>query len=146
MKAVAIASDHAGYALKEMLKGDIAALGFSVKDLGTDSEKSVDYPDFAHALADFLSHHKNDFGILICGSGIGMSIAANRHKHIRAALCHNGLEAGLTRKHNNANVLCLGARIIGSEVAKDITKQFLTTEFEGGRHQVRIDKIGGKDA
>lgn len=137
---VFIASDHAGFDLKEILKHDIAALGCSVKDLGPKDTASVDYPDFAHALAKEISG--NAKGILICGSGIGMSIAANRHKHIRAALCHNGLEASLTRRHNNANVLCLGARIIGVEVAKDIVKTFLTTEFEGGRHQTRIEKLG----
>ena len=139
---IAIASDHAGFELKEKLKPDIAELGFTVEDLGTKNTQSVDYPDYAHALADWIGAHDGEKGILICGSGIGMSIAANRHRHIRAALCHDDTEARLARQHNNANVLCLGARTTGSEEAKDTLKAFLTTEFEGGRHAKRVEKLG----
>ena len=116
---IAIASDHAGFELKELLKQDIKNLGFDVNDLGPGSEQSVDYPDYANKLAEWIKANKDSEGVLICGSGIGMSIAANRHKGIRAALCHDGLTATLARKHNNANVLCLGARFIGSETARD---------------------------
>ena len=138
---VAIASDHAGVEMKASLKKDIAQLGFEAHDLGAHDTVSVDYPDYAHALAAWLEKNEGARGVLICGSGIGMSIAANRHTHIRAALCHSGLEASLTRKHNNANVLCLGARIIGIETAKDCLQTFLTTEFEGGRHEKRLAKL-----
>ncbi len=139
---VAIASDHAGFELKEKLKADIAALGFKVSDLGTQGTQSVDYPDYAEALAEWMKAHEGSKGILICGSGIGMSIAANRHKFIRAALVHDGAEAALARKHNNANVLCLGARTTGVEAAKDALKVFLETPFEGGRHEKRVEKLG----
>lgn len=116
-------------------------MGYQISDLGTHSTDSVDYPDFGHALANTLSSGAADFGIAICGSGIGISIALNRHTGIRCALCHNGLTASLSRQHNNANVLALGARMIGEDVAKDCVKQFLQTEFEGGRHQARVEKI-----
>jgi len=139
---VVIASDHAGFALKEALKADIAALGFAIDDVGTHSEQSVDYPDFADAAAEKMKTKNDALGVLICGSGIGISIAANRHKHLRAALCHDGLSASLSRRHNDANVLCIGARLTGIDVAKDALKQFLTTEFEGGRHQKRVEKLG----
>lgn len=141
-RAIAIASDHAGVDLKEVLKSDIRSLGFDVNDLGPNDTHSVDYPDFANALADWMSKHADSIGVLICGSGIGMSIAANRHRHIRAALVGGGLEASLARKHNNANVLCLGSRLIGVEVARDALKQFLASEFEGGRHEKRVEKLG----
>jgi len=138
---IAIASDHAGFELKKILLREIEQLGFSAHDLGTHNTDSVDYPDYANALAEWMK--KNDgMGVLICGSGIGISIAANRHTHIRAALCHDGLEAQLSRQHNDANVLCLGARIIGIDAAKDCMKQFLHTEFEGGRHVKRVEKLG----
>lgn len=140
---IAIASDHAGVALKSTLSEDIRALGFAVNDLGPNGTTSVDYPDYAHRLCEWIKAHDSK-GILICGSGIGMSIAANRHAHIRAALCHDGLSASLTRRHNDANVLCLGARLIGVDTARDTLKQFLTTDFEGGRHQQRLDKLGAK--
>ena len=140
-KTIVIASDHAGVELKAQLVADMKAMGAQIHDLGPSDTASVDYPDYAHKLAEWMKSHADAQGVLICGSGIGMSIAANRHPHIRAALCHSGLEASLTRKHNNANVLCLGARIIGCETARDCLKQFLTTEFEGGRHAERIKKI-----
>jgi ribose 5-phosphate isomerase B len=141
-EAIAIASDHGGFALKEVLKSELERLGFTVLDLGPDSNASVDYPDFANALAAALGDGRAKRGILICGSGIGISIAANRHKHIRAALVHDALGARLCRQHNDANVLCLGERLIGVDVAKDCLKVFLTTDFEGGRHQNRVAKLG----
>jgi ribose 5-phosphate isomerase B len=144
MKAhtVALASDHAGFELKESLKSDIVALGFAVEDLGPHDTASVDYPDYANKMADWLKTRQAETGILICGSGIGISIAANRHKHIRAALCSDGLSARLSRQHNNANVLCLGARLIGRDMAKECVTQFLTTAFEAGRHAKRVEKLG----
>jgi ribose 5-phosphate isomerase B len=141
-EAIAIASDHAGFALKEVLKAELERLGFTALDLGPDSEASVDYPDFANVLAGALAAGRAKCGVLVCGSGIGISIAANRHKHLRAALVHDGLGARLCRQHNDANVLCLGARLIGVDVAKDCLKVFLTTDFEGGRHQNRVAKLG----
>lgn len=142
LEAIAIAGDHAGFALKDVLKAELERLGFAALDLGPHSEASVDYPDFANALAQALADGRAKRGVLICGSGIGISIAANRHKHIRAALVHDGLGARLCRQHNDANVLCLGARLIGVDVAKDCLKVFLTTDFEGGRHQNRVAKLG----
>jgi len=138
---VAIAADHGGYELKEMLKADLEGLGFDVLDLGTNSNDSVDYPDFGHALGQAIEDNKARYGVAICGSGIGISIAANRHANVRAALCHDGLTAKLARQHNNANVLALGARIIGIETARDAVSAFFTTYFEGGRHERRVDKI-----
>jgi ribose 5-phosphate isomerase B len=140
-RIVAIAADHAGVDLKAQLKKELQALGYEALDLGTHSTDSVDYPDFAHMLAKTMKDGKAGVGVLICGSGIGISIAANRHTHIRAALCHSALEAKLSRQHNNANVLALGARIIGIEVAKDTLRAFLKTEFEGGRHEKRVTKM-----
>ena len=140
-RTIAIATDHAGFELKEMLKQDIENMGLKVADLGTNGTPSVDYPDFAGEMAKWIQHNPEQVGVLICGSGIGMSMAANRHRHVRAALCHNAAAASLARRHNNANVLCLGARMIGAEVAKFCLKHFLETDFEGGRHQKRIDKF-----
>jgi ribose 5-phosphate isomerase B len=141
-EAIAIASDHAGFDLKALLKQELAALGFEPLDLGTDSSSSVDYPDFADRLAEAVKAGKAKRGVLICGTGIGISIAANRHRHIRAAVVHDVTSARLSRLHNNANVLCLGARLVGTDVAKDCLKVFLTTDFEGGRHQNRVAKLG----
>ena len=138
---VAIAADHGGYELKEMLKADLEGLGFDVLDLGTNSNDSVDYPDFGHALGQAIEDNKARYGVAICGSGIGISIAANRHANVRAALCHDGLTAKLARQHNNANVLALVARIIGIETPRDAVSAFFTTDFEGGRHERRVDKI-----
>jgi ribose 5-phosphate isomerase B len=140
-ETIAIAADHAGVELKTLLIKELNALGFTPLDLGTHSTESVDYPDYGHAMAKTIKEGDANRGILICGTGIGISIAANRHDHIRAALCHNALEAKLTRKHNDANVLALGARMIGTEIAKDILRHFLSTEFEGGRHKKRVDKL-----
>lgn len=138
---IAIAADHAGVEMKAQLVKELQAVGFTPIDLGTHSTESVDYPDFAHEMAARVKQGEVSRGILICGSGIGISIAANRHAHIRAALCHNGLEAKMARKHNDANILALGARMIGIETAKDCLHSFLKTEFEGGRHQRRVEKI-----
>lgn len=141
-KPVAMASDHAGYALKQLLAQEVEALGFSVLDLGTDSEQSVDYPDFGQKMADTIRLGDAEYGIIVCGSGIGISIAANRHPGIRAAPCPNGLTAQLARQHNDANVLALGARLIGTDVARECVQRFLSTAFEGGRHQARVQKLG----
>jgi ribose 5-phosphate isomerase B len=138
---VAIASDHAGYPLKTALVPVLEKLGFAVLDLGTTGIESVDYPDFANALAAAVRAGKAQLGVLVCGTGIGISIAANRHPELRAALCHDGLTARLARQHNDANVLCLGARVIGPETARDCVESFFTTAFEGGRHAARVAKL-----
>ncbi|MDX1975943.1 MAG: ribose 5-phosphate isomerase B [Rickettsiales bacterium] len=138
---LAIASDHAGFELKKLLTDELQRQSLSVDDLGTHSLDSVDYPDYGHAMAKWIAANPQGKGILICGSGVGVSIAANRHKEVRAALCQDGLTAQLSRKHNDANVLCLGSRLIGIETAKDCITQFLNTEFEGGRHAARIAKL-----
>lgn len=139
---VLIASDHRGLTLKAYLKEELTQQGYSVADLGTHSEAAVDYPDIAGAMAEALLNKPQDKGILICGSGIGISIAANRYRHLRAALCHDHLSARLARLHNNANVLVLGSGFVGMAVAMDATLTFLNTSFEGGRHAVRVDKMG----
>jgi ribose 5-phosphate isomerase B len=141
-KIVAIANDHAGVALKQALLADVAAAGFEVLNLGTDSADSVDYPDYGNAVANAVTNGRAEFGIAICGSGIGISIAANRVAGARAALCHSGLAAELARQHNDANILCLGSRLIGELEAKECVKRFLTTTFEGGRHAKRVEKLG----
>lgn len=141
METIAIASDHAGVALKSELTDELSRLGLSALDLGTNSEDSVDYPDMANALAAALKDGRATRGVLICGSGLGISMAANRHAHIRAAPCHDSLSARLARQHNDANVLALGARLIGIETAKDCLRTFIETEFEGGRHQRRVAKL-----
>jgi ribose 5-phosphate isomerase B len=138
---VAIASDHAGYELKAALVPALEKLGFAVLDLGATGLQSVDYPDFADALAAAFRAGKAKRGVLVCGTGIGISIAANRHPELRAALCHDGLTARLARQHNDANVLCLGARVIGSATAEDCVETFFTTAFEGGRHARRVAKL-----
>ena len=140
---IAIASDHAGFKMKEMLKKFLDENGYGVLDLGTKSEESVDYPDYAQKLCKKLLEDKADLGVLVCGTGIGMSISANRFKNIQASVCHNTTEASLTKRHNKANVLCLGARIIGDEVAKDCVKTFIEAKFESGRHARRVCKIDG---
>jgi ribose 5-phosphate isomerase B len=135
-----LASDHAGFVLKKFLIEKITKLGFEPIDLGCDSsEKSVDYPDYAQKLCKKITKISN--GILICGSGIGISIAANRFKNIRAALCHDVKSAKSSRAHNDANVLCLGARVISNKTALAIVKAFFSTEFEGERHAARIKKL-----
>ena len=131
---IAIGGDHAGFAYKEKIKDMLAAKGMEVGDFGPGSEASVDYPDHVHPLAAAVENHEYDFGILICGSGNGVAITANKHQGIRAALCWNTELAALARQHNNANVLCLPARFIGVEEAKACVETFLTAQFEGGRH------------
>ncbi len=140
-ESIAIAADHAGVALKSVLIELLGELGYRVLDLGTDGAESVDYPDFADALAAAIKEGKVSRGVLVCGSGIGISIAANRHPHVRAALCHDTTGARLSRLHNDANVLALGARTTGVETAGDCLRVFLDTGFEGGRHQRRVDKM-----
>jgi ribose 5-phosphate isomerase B len=140
-ETVAIAADHAGFELKSALAKDLADMGHKVLDLGTDGPASVDYPDFADALARAIERGEARRGVLICGSGIGIAIAANRHRGVRAAPCHDVTSARLARAHNDANVLSLGARFIGIEVARDCLRTFLATEFEGGRHQRRVAKM-----
>jgi ribose 5-phosphate isomerase B len=140
---IAIACDHGGLELKNLLLEDLKAAGTAVSDLGTMTNDSVDYPDYAAAVAKALADGQASYGVLVCGTGIGMSIAANRFKGIRAARCTDVTDARLARQHNNANVLVLGGRTIGPEVAKDCLKTFLSTEFEsGGRHSRRVAKLG----
>jgi ribose 5-phosphate isomerase B len=138
---IAIASDHAGLELKTQLKEALSAHASEVIDLGTHTKDSVDYSDYGNAVAKAILEGRAQSGVAICGSGIGISIALNRHKGIRAALCHDGLSAALSRRHNNANVLCLGARLIGEETAKDCIQQFFSAAFEGGRHEKRVKKL-----
>ena len=139
--ALVIASDHAGFDLKAGIGFALEARAYEVTDLGPDDAASVDYPDMADKLVEAITHGVADRGILICGTGIGICIAANRHHNIRAATCHDVTTARMARAHNDANVLCLGARVIGTQVALDCVDAFLTTEFEGGRHQRRVDKL-----
>ena len=141
-KPIAIASDHAGYALKTTLAQELAEMGYEVLDLGTDGSQSVDYPDFGSSLAEVIRTGEVERGILICGTGIGISMAANRHPGVRAAVCWDETSARLTREHNDANVLALGARLLGVEVAKDCLRTFLSTDFAGGRHAGRVAKLG----
>ncbi|HHD81817.1 MAG TPA: ribose 5-phosphate isomerase B [Campylobacterales bacterium] len=138
-----IATDHAGFALKEFTKEYVESLGHEVIDLGPDSEDRVDYPDYAKKCADAVVADKGSYGILICGTGIGISIAANKVAGIRAALCHDAFTASATRAHNDANILCFGERVVGKGVVQSMLDAFCTTEFEGGRHASRVDKIEG---
>jgi ribose 5-phosphate isomerase B len=140
-ETIGIAADHAGFELKELLKARLADWGYGVLDLGTDSTQSVDYPDFGNALADAVAGGRVRRGVAVCGTGIGISIAANRNPRVRAAVCHDVTSARLTRQHNDANVLALGARLVGPETASDCLRAFLDTEFEGGRHARRVDKL-----
>lgn len=140
-ETIAIASDHAGFELKRLLAAELAGRGFAVLDLGAHDKTSVDYPDFADALAKAMADGRARRGILVCGTGIGIGIAANRHRHVRAAVCHDATSARLARQHNDANVLALGSRLLGSEVAKDCLAMFLGTAYEGGRHDARIAKM-----
>ena len=140
-KSVIIASDHAGFKLKEEIKKFLIKKRKKVLDLGTKNISSVDYPDYAHLLSKKMKKIENQFGILICGSGTGMSMAANKHKNIRAALCYDIKSAKLSRQHNNANVMTLGARLIKKNIAFKCVSTFLKTDFEGGRHLRRIKKI-----
>ncbi|HYN37694.1 MAG TPA: ribose 5-phosphate isomerase B [Rhodospirillales bacterium] len=136
-----MASDHAGFELKQWLKQQLTELGRGVVDLGADGPESVDYPDFGYAMARALREGRVARGVLICGSGIGISIAANRFPEVRAALVHDELGARLARQHNDANVICFGGRMIGADVALECLRVFLDTPFEGGRHCQRVDKL-----
>ena len=138
---IAIACDHAGPALKEEIKAMLAEMGYTCKDFGTDTSDSVDYPVYASRAARAVASGECEKGIVICGTGIGISISANKVKGVRCALGSEPLSAKLTRQHNDANMGAIGARVTGPELAKEIVKTFLTTEFEGGRHQRRVDLI-----
>ncbi len=142
MPTIALASDHAGFALKAALVADLVAAGHQVLDLGPDGEASVDYPDYGRALGEALAQGRASHGIAICGSGIGISIAVNRIAGARCALVTSGLMARLARQHNDANCIALGSRIIGSETARDCVAEFLNTPFDGGRHAARVAKLG----
>ncbi len=136
-----IGTDHAGIAIKAFVIELLESKGIEVEDLGCYSNDRVDYPDYAHKVADSVSKNKGTKGILICGSGIGMSLAANKHKGIRAALCHDHYTAKMARLHNNANILCFGERIVAKGIIEDMIDVWLSTEFEGGRHTQRVEKI-----
>ena len=136
-----IGTDHAGFAVKPFVIEYLEKRGIEVEDLGTYSTESVDYPDFAHKVAEAVLANEGSKGILICGSGIGMSLAANKHKGIRAALCHDHYTAKMARLHNDANILCFGERIVGIGVIESMLEAWLETEFEGGRHERRVKKI-----
>lgn len=138
---IVIGSDHAGYALKELVKDYLTALNIEVEDCGTYSEESVDYADFGIAVASKVSSGDFQRGILVCGTGLGMSMVANRFKYVRAALCNDIFSAMMSRQHNDSNILVLGGRVIGVELAKEIVQVWLKTSFEGGRHKSRIDKF-----
>ncbi len=141
-RKIYLGADSAGYALKEEIKSHLVELGYEVSDMGCDSTASCHYPDFAAKVCEKVQRElDSSFGILVCGTGIGMSMCANKHKGIRAAVCGDTFSARLTRMHNDANALCLGARVTGSALAIDIVDSFLGAEFEGGRHIIRVDKI-----
>ena len=140
-RTIAIGSDHAGFELKQHLLEKLRAQLREVKDFGTYSADSVDYPDFAHPVAEAVGEATFDVGILVCGSGQGVCMAANKHPHVRAALCWNAEMAELSRRHNDANILCLPARFIDNKTAVEMVAAFFNHEFEGGRHQGRVDKM-----
>ena len=139
MKKIIVGCDHAALELKNFLKEHLEKGGYDVTDVGTYTSDSCHYPDFAHALCKKLQNGEGELGILVCGTGIGMSMAANKHKGIRAACCSDTYSARLTREHNDANVLCLGARVVGKGLAADLADIFVTTPFMGGTHKTRID-------
>ena len=136
-----IGTDHAGFEVKPFVIEYLEKRGIEVEDLGTYSTESVDYPDYTHKVAEAVKNNPGTMGILICGSGIGMSLAANKHKGIRAALCHDHYTASMARRHNDANILCFGARIVGKGEIESILEGWLNSQFEGGRHQRRVEKI-----
>lgn len=138
---IAIGSDHAGFKMKEDIKAWLLDEGYQVKDFGTDSEDSVDYPDFAEKTAKNVASGDSQLGILICGTGIGMAISANKVKGIRAARCQDSYSARMARAHNNANILTFGSRVIGIELARDVVAAYLNSNYAGGRHQRRVGKI-----
>lgn len=142
MEKIAIGADHAGFEYKELLKKWLEKKGYPSKDFGTYSLDSADYPDFAHPVASAVEKKEFDLGVLVCGSGNGVAMTANKHQGIRAAICWTEELAALARLHNNANVLCIPARFISEELAEKILDKFLHTAFEGGRHERRVNKIG----
>ena len=141
IERIILASDHAGFNLKKNIKNFLIKKGKRILDLGTENTISVDYPDFAHLLSKKMKKNNRQLGILVCGSGIGMSITANKHKNVRAALCYNVKSARLSREHNNANVIAIGARLTKKNVALKCVSTFIKTNFKGGRHLKRINKI-----
>lgn len=143
---VILASDHAGIELRQELVALLKERGTDFQDLGPQTRESVDYPDFASRVAQAVVSEPGTLGVLVCGTGIGMSIVANKHRGIRAALCTTEFEARMTRAHNDANVLCLGQRVVGAGVARGILEAFLSTAFEGGRHEKRVQKIRDVEA
>ena len=145
LPTVALACDHAGYLLKDELKKHLTEQGYAVVDHGTDGPASVDYPLFADKLCESITDGRCALGILVCGTGIGMSIAANKHPGIRAACCSDTFSARLTRMHNDANVLCMGARVVGAGLALELAETFLSTPFEGGRHMRRVEMLNALD-
>lgn len=138
---IAIGCDHGGFQLKEQIIAYLEENGYEYKDFGTHDENSVDYPDIADAVCRAITDGECDRGILVCGTGIGMNMCANKHEGIRAAQCHDTFSAKMTRQHNNANVLTMGGRVIGVELAKEIVREFLTNDFLGGRHEIRVNKM-----
>lgn len=146
IRKITIGCDHAGYELKLKVAEHLRERGIEVVDVGTDSTASCDYPAFAHAVCKNIQDGVTEFGILICGTGIGMSMAANKHRGIRAAACSDTFSARLTRTHNNANVLCFGERVVGMGLAFDLVDAFIDAEFEGGKHQRRVDMISAIEA
>ncbi len=138
---IAIASDHAGLPLKAELVAAMCASGIALDDLGAHDGASVDYPDYAHRTAELVVAGSHRLGVLVCGSGVGMSIAANRHRGVRAVVCSEPYSAAMARRHNDANVLCMGARVVGPGLAIEILEAFLGQSFEGGRHATRVAKI-----
>ena len=141
MKKIVIGWDHGGLELKNDIIKQLESRGFEVTDVGTYTSASCNYPDYARALCEKIQNGEFELGILVCGTGIGMSMAANKHNGIRAACCSDTFSARMTRMHNNANVLCLGGRVVGAGLAIDMVDLFVDTEFEGGRHQARVDMI-----
>ena len=141
MKKIVIGCDHGGLELKNDIIKHLENRGVEVTDVGTYTSESCNYPDYARALCEKIQNGEFELGILVCGTGIGMSMAANKHNGIRAACCSDTFSARMTRMHNNANVLCLGGRVVGAGLAIDMVDLFVDTEFEGGRHQARVDMI-----
>jgi ribose 5-phosphate isomerase B len=142
---IAIGADHAGYHAKEVIKRYLLEQGYPVEDLGTWSDESVDYPDYAKKVAERVARGEDQLGVLVCGTGMGMAIAANKVEGIRAAVAHDAMTARMAREHNDANVLTLGGRVVSDAQAVEIAKEFLNTKFAGGRHQRRIDEITALD-
>jgi len=138
---IALGADHAGFASKEQLKAGLVRAGHDVCDCGTQGEASVDYPDYARLVAHAVAEGRAERGVLVCGTGIGMSITANKVDGIRAAKCNDPYEARMARAHNDANVVCLGARVLDASVMDEIVRDFLATPFEGGRHALRVQKM-----